>query len=358
MDVDAVPPLVVVTGDAVLLERMLSVTATLGVEPEVVPDPGVLRAVWARAPLVLIGGDAAADVAAMVLPARRGVFLVGLDHALSDVCAWSAPLGAAVLALPSGADRLASALAEVSGRRARAGRLLAVIGGAGGVGSSTCAAGLALVGARLGHRTALVDVDEQGGGLDLLVGAEGHDGWRWPRFAGARGFLGDLHGQLPHSDGVDVLSTAREAPPGAALSADQLQAVLLSVARTHDLVVADLPRSLTPACREALRQADDVLVVVRADLRGIAAARELLQELRPACAALSVLVREGRVRGVDADAVAGALGLVRAGTIPFDVGLVLAAERGDPPGRSPRSPLARSCRQVLEGLPPVGVVHP
>jgi secretion/DNA translocation related CpaE-like protein len=215
---------------------------------------------------------------------------------------------------------------------------------------------LALVGARLGRRTVLVDVDEQGGGLDLLIGAEGEDGWRWPRLAGARGFLGDLRGQLPHRDGLDLLSMAREAPPAPPIGAEQVKAVLLSVARTHDLVVADLPRSLTPAGREALRQADDVLLVVRADVRGIAAARELLPELVPVSAAVRLLVRLGRVRGVEPDAVAGALGLPRAGTVVFDAGLVLAAERGDPPGRSPRSALARSCREVLEALPPLGAV--
>ncbi|MFL6064379.1 MAG: septum site-determining protein Ssd [Friedmanniella sp.] len=355
MEVDESPQLLVVTAEAALLERVLSVTATLGVEPEVVADPVMLRSAWLRAPLVLVGVDVAADVVALVLPVRRGVFLVGLDDALGEVCAWSVPLGAAVLPLPSGADGLAAAVAEGSGRRSRAGRLVAVIGGAGGVGSSTCATGLAVVGARLGWRTALVDVDEKGGGLDLLVGAEGDDGWRWPRFAGASGFLGDLHGQLPHSDGVDVLSVAREAPPGVPIGAEQLRAVLLSVGRTHDLVVADLPRTLTPACREGLRQADQVLLVVRADLRGIAAARALLQELLPACVSLHLLVREGRVRGVRPDAVAAALGLPCAGTLPHDAGLVLAAERGDPPGRSPRSMLARSCRQVLEGLAPAGV---
>ena len=355
MDVDGAE-LLVVTADVGLLERVLAVTATLGVQPEVVRDLALLRPAWARAPLALIGVDVAAEVAALVLPARRRVFLVGLDQALSEVCAWSVPLGAAVLPLPSGAERLAAALAEVAGRRARAGRLLAVVGGAGGVGSSTCAAALAVVGARLGRRTVLVDVDEQGGGLDLLVGAEGADGWRWPRFAGARGFLGDLRGQLPHSDGVDVLSVAREAPPGAGLGVEQLRAVLLSVARTHELVVADLPRVLTPACREAMRQADEVLLVVRADLRGVAAARQLVQELVPACASVRLLVRQGRVRGVAPEAVAGALGLPCAGTVPFDAALVLAAERGDPPGRSSRSALARSCRQVLESLPPLGVV--
>jgi secretion/DNA translocation related CpaE-like protein len=347
-------PLVVVSADAVLLEHVLAVTATLGVEPRVLAEAALLRPAWAGASLVLVGADLAADVAALVLPVRPGVHLVGLDGDLAEACAWSVPLGAAVLVLPSGADTLAGALAEGDGQRGRSGRLVAVIGGAGGVGSSTFAAGLATVGAQLGRRTALVDVDEQSGGLDLLLGAEGAPGWRWPRFAGARGFLGDLHGQLPHSDGVDVLSTAREPGP-AALGAEQLRAVLLSLARTHDLVVADLPRGLTVGCREALRLADDVLLVVRADLRGIAAARALVRELAPACGRVDLLVRQGRFRGMDPPAVAEALELACLGRVPHDAALAPAAETGDPPARSPRSGLGRSCRQVLEALPSPGV---
>jgi secretion/DNA translocation related CpaE-like protein len=347
--------LVVVTADPVLLEHVLAVTATLGVEPRVLAEAGLVRPVWTSAALVLVGADLARDVAALVLPVRRGLHLVGLDDALAEVCAWSAPLGAAVLVLPSGADTLAGALAEIDGRRGRDGRLVALIGGSGGVGSSTWAAGLATVAARQGWRTALVDVDEQGGGADLLLGAEGAPGWRWPRFAGARGFLGDLHGQLPHTDGVDVLSTAREPGPVVPFGAEQVRAVLLSVTRTHDLVVADLPRALTPACREALRLADDVLLVVRADLRGIAAARALAQELAPACGSVDLLVREGRSRAVDVGAVSEALGLPCRGRVPHDAGLVLAAERGDPPARSARTGLGRSCRQVLDALPSPGI---
>ena len=69
--------------------------------------------------------------------------------------------------------------------------------------------GLAFVAARSGQRTALVDLDPAGGGLDLLVGAERLDGWRWPRLASARGHLGDLGDQLPCVDGVEVLSMGR-----------------------------------------------------------------------------------------------------------------------------------------------------
>lgn len=351
-----VSPVVVVTRDDALLERVLSVTAALDLEPEVVPDVGALRQRWATASLVLVGLDQAAPVAALVLPRRTDLYLLGDDELPEDAVAWSARLGAAVLTLPSGADVLAAAIAASSGRRGDRGRLVCVLGGSGGVGASTFAAGLAVTAAATGRPVALVDADENGGGLDLLLGAEQTPGWRWPRLAGARGQLGDLGGQLPSAVGVELLAMARQPQPAAALPADQLSAVLVSLLRSHELVVLDVPRLLTAATREALRTADLTLLLVRADLRGVAAAREVALELVPACERLAVLAREGRARGLGAEATAAAVELPLIGIVPHDDSLVLAAERGDPPARAPRSSLAKACRRVLAELEPVPAV--
>ena len=341
---------VLVTGDPVVLSRVQAVTATLGVELSVVQEPADVRAVWASAGLVAVGSDAAAAVAALGLPARRGLLLVGRDEAPAAACTYSTELGAAVLTLPTGAEALAAAVGGRGGRRPGSGRLVAVTGGCGGVGSSTWAAALAVVGARSGTRTALVDLDPRGGGIDLLLGAEQLDGWRWPRLAGARGFLGDLHGQLPHTEGVDVLSSARGGEDSLPATAEPVRAVLMSLLRSHPLVVVDLPRDLGAVTAEALRQADELLLLVRADVRGVAAGREAARPLARHCSSLSVLTRTGRFRGVDADAVASALEVPLAGIVPHDPRLTVAAERGEPPGRSSRSPLARSCRIVLDRL--------
>ncbi len=349
-------PVVVVTRDPELLDRVLSVTAALDVEPEVVPDAGALRGRWAGAPLVLMGVDQAAAVASLVLPRRTNLYLLGEDKALEDAVAWSARLGAAVLTLPSGADALAAAVAATDGHRGDRGRVVCLVGGSGGVGTSTCATGLAVTAAGSGWRVALVDADERSGGLDLLLGAEQTAGWRWPRLAGARGHLGDLRGQLPVAAGVDVLAMARGPEPAGPLPADQLAAVLLSLQRSHQLVVVDLPRRLTGATRQVLRTADLTLLLVRADLRGVAAAREVAHELAPACGPLAVLVREGRLRGLDAQAAAAAVDLPLIGVVPSDDALVLAAERGDPPARVGRSSLAKLCRRVLAELEPTGAV--
>ena len=342
--------LVVITADPELLDHVLSVTAAVGVEPQVASDPGALRPLWSTATAVLIGVDQAPQVAAMVLPRRTETYVLGLERDRDAVHAWSMPLGGAVLTLPDGASWLATALADASGQRAGHGQLVGVVGGSGGVGASTLAAGLAFVAARSGVRTMLIDADPYGGGIDLLLGAERIDGWRWPRLATARGHLGDLGGQLPQVDGVDILSMARGDEDTGGPDAEQLTSVVLSAVRSHQLTVVDLPRSLGLSAREAIRRADRVLLVVQADVRGVAAGRALVRQLDQACRELSLVVRLGRARGVDADTVVNGLGLPLAGTVGDDPTLIAAAECGDPPARSARSPLARSCRAILDAV--------
>lgn len=342
--------LVLVTADAELLDNVLSVTAAVGIEPQLASDPGALRPCWSTAAAVLVGVDQAAEVAAMVLPRRAEIYVLGLERDRDAVHAWSAPLGAAVITLPDGAGRLAAALADADGQRSGDGQAVCVVGGSGGSGASTCAAALAFTGARLGVRTMLVDADPLGGGIDLLVGAERIPGWRWPRLATAQGHLGDLSGQLPRVDGLDVLSMARSEPGSQGPDAEQMVAVLRSATRSHRLTVVDVPRSLGPAAREALRRADSVLMVVQADVRGVAAARELLVELENACREIRLLVRVGRSRGLETTVVAAGLGRPSVGTISDDPTLVVAAECGDPPGRAQRSSLARACRTVVTDL--------
>jgi len=315
----------------------------------VVADAGSVRSVWLSAAMVIVGVDQAPQLANLVLPRRPDVLVVGEEQARDEVCGWSPALGAAVVLLPGGAHRLTSALADSTGPGAGQGRLVAVVGGSGGAGASTSAAALAFLGAQRGLRALLVDADPIGGGLDLLVGAERVPGWRWPRLSAARGHLGNLAGQLPQVDGVDVLSAARhprEADPGP--DVEQMKSVLLSASRSHQLVVVDVPRHLTPAGREALRRADLVLLVVVAQLRGIAAAQQLVTQLDEACTSLGLLVRLTRPRGLSAEAVAEGLGLPLLGSLADDSSLAMGAARGEPPGRSGRSPLARSCRAVLD----------
>ncbi len=349
-------PVVVAIADSELLDQVLSITAVVGVEPLVLSDPTLVRRHWSSAAMVVIGLAQAARILALGLPRRAEVYLVSHERDTAQAQQVSMELGAAVVPLPASASWLSDAIAEAGGTGRGTGRLICVAGGSGGVGASTLAAGLAFVAAR-SQRTMLIDADPRSGGIDLLLGAERTPGWRWPRLANARGHLGDLTGQLPAIDGVDVLSTARGEPPGWQLQPEQLKAVLQSAMRSHEMTVVDLSRALGLHVAEALRQAELVLLMVRDDVRGVAAGREVARELEGECPHLRLIVRQGRSRLLEPKLVATGIGLPLLGSFEDDPSLVLAAERGDPPARSGRSSLARLCRQVIATLPEMQTAH-
>ncbi len=72
----------------------------------------------------------------------------------------------------------------------------------GGTGVSTLASGLAWAAARSGIKVGLVELNPSAGGIDLLLGIERKDGWRWPELASARGVTTDLGSHVPSLDGV------------------------------------------------------------------------------------------------------------------------------------------------------------
>ena len=260
--------------------------------------------------MVLVGVDQGAALAELRLPRRAEVYLLTETGTAPEAYQWSVPLGAAVVVVPGNARWLSGAIADLSRRPSGSGQTICVAGGSGGVGTSTLAAGLAFAAARSGRRTALVDLDPGGGGLDLLVGAERLDGWRWPRLVAARGHLGDVGDQLPSVDGVELLSMGRgvEAvrPP-----AEAVRAVLGSLTATHDLTVVDVPRPLENARVEPLSTAGAWLLVVRDDLRGVTGGREGVRALEAVGVRPRLVVRTGRTRLLDPQTVAEGVGMDR-----------------------------------------------
>ena len=325
--------------------------------------------------MVIIGIDQAAQLASMVLPRRSDLYVVGEDDARDQVCLWSVRLGAAVVLLPSGANSLTIALADSQGRGLGRARSVAVVGGSGGVGASTCSAALAYVAAQGGSKTLLIDGDVRAAGSTCWSARSGYRGgaglgwqqhgdtWeicavtchRWPgstcwqwlvQTQGGGPWVTGQGLRGPALSGLMLVRRWQLNPP----DAEQMKAVLLSAGRSHDLVVVDVPRELTPAGREALRRADLVILVVLGQLRGVAAAEQVGRELGQACTALGLLVRTVRPRSLSAAEVADGLGVPLLGTVVDDPMLRLGAERGEPPGRGGRRQLARVCRDVLSTL--------
>jgi len=331
----------VVAGDGETQDVILSAVAALALDAEVVSDLERIGQPWRVASTVLVSGDQAAGLAARALPRRDGVFLVGPDPV--ELSRWSAPLSARVIQLPEGGAWLGAVLTErSSGARAP---VVTVLGASGGVGASTLAAALAQLAADRGGGAALVDVDPLGGGIDLLLGAERTDGWRWPRLRGADGQVGDLRPYLPVVEQVSVVSMARTSTLD--LAREPLAAIVGSLRTWHSLVVLDAGRSLGPASREAVRLAGRVLLVVTAGVRGVAAARATVDVFGLERVELVLRRRRG---GLDPGLVAEAVGLPVVAELPEEPRLVAAAEVGEPPARGWRRRYRSAANRVLDAV--------
>lgn len=260
------------------------------------------------------------------------MFLVGR---IADLEPWSAALGAAVIELPEGAGRLTALFASATLRGS--GVTVWFRGASGGLGVSSLLVGMSVVAAKR-RRVALVDLDEQGGGLDLLFGAESMPGWRWPELAKAEGGLADLSGLVPSPDGVTLVSMGRAGhSPGPVAQ----EAVLSSLARSHDLILVDAGRQPPPPEAPAYW-------VVGAELRSVAAAKRQLGEAGGQRAD-GVVVRVGSGRRISPGAVTESLRCRLLGVVPTDNRVPRLAEAGLPPG-AVGGPFNRAATRLVGSL--------
>lgn len=320
--------------------------AAAGIEPRVLDDPVDALAEWSSAQVVLVGDDVADDLAA-VGPGRRGdVHVVGISpaDAVFRAAVW---LGAeSVLDVAAAGDHLVELLTDV-GEPAADGRLVGVVGGAGGVGATTLACALAQAGAE-GSPTLLVDTDPLGPGLDRLLGLEECPGVRWDELHATSGRLGAraLRESVPRDDGPGVLTWS-----GARGSLDPttLRETLSAARRGHDLVVVDLARHGGATTIELVGRCDAVLVVAPATLAGVASTARLVAALGGLDAPAGLVLRPGDVSHHDA---AAATGLEVVHELGHQRGIAQSVDLGLGPLTSRRGPLARAVRILLPWTTP------
>lgn len=344
----------VVTADQDLLDDALRLAATARVEVDVAVDRHAAALTWQESPLILVGADVAAAMADAALPRRAGVLLLALGRPEAGIWQRAVAIGAeAVVELPVAQDNVTQRLAECAAGPVPPAHVVGVLGGCGGSGASVLSVCIGLVAARIRPPALLIDVDPAGGGLDLLLGMEEQPGLRWPDLAGASGRLspGGLRDALPSSQGLTVLACARPAQDD--LPEPALRTILAAGRRSGGAVVLDLPRHPTSAAACAIREVDDLLVVVRGEVRAVAAALRVVTTLTAAGARPRAVVRCSARAGLSADAVADALSVPLAAELRTDPRLQRALEQGRPLRLGPRAALAR----VAERLLPAAVPH-
>lgn len=355
MPVDPLPLPLLLTGDPELLDDVLRLGAAAGVELTVAADVAAARRAWSLAPLVLVGGDLAQALAASAPPRRPDVVVV--SHDLDDAAVWRRAVGVGaehVVFLPDGEAWLVERLAEGVERGLGDAVTVCVIGGRGGAGATTLAAALALAGTDRSRRTLLVDGDPLGGGIDMVIGGEDAVGMRWPDLAATRGRVSGpaLRAALPEIGGLTVLSWDRSSP--LSIPVDAMRALLTAGRRSNDLVVVDLPRRLDAAAEEALAHCTLTLLVVPAEIRAVAAAARVAAAVSLHTADLRAIVRGPAPSGLTGAMIADSLALPLAGEMRAEPGLAGALERGEPPARRGKGPLARMCAGLLDALPAPG----
>jgi secretion/DNA translocation related CpaE-like protein len=347
-EVDAAPPpVLLVTALAELEAELRRLAGAVGVGLDARPDLETAGRDWLRAPVVLLGEDAAGRGT----PVRRpGVVLVAPADAGQRVWQRAVEAGAeAVAVLPRDDEWLLERLAAAADGPPRASRLVGVIGGCGGAGASSLAVALALRAARR-REVLLVDADPFGAGIDLLAGVEDATGLRWGDLLHARGVLraGVLRQGLPTLGRLRLLTWGRHDPIDVPVTG--VEAVLDAAGRSHDLVVVDLPRRDDPATAAVLWRLDTLLVVVPATVPAAAAASRLVTRLAPHVADLRLVVRGPAPGGLSAAAVADALELPLAAVCAAERRLASATDRGEPPGSRSRGPLARLSADLVDLL--------
>jgi secretion/DNA translocation related CpaE-like protein len=330
-----VPPLLL-SADEALVTAVTAVAEQVGTRPTHVRRVGEAGGLWDRAPFVLLGLDAAPTVSGR-LSRRAGVVLVTADPDDAGVWSVAADIGAEFVAvLPDAAPWLPEVLrpllesAAASRRRAP---VVAVAGGRGGAGASALAVALGVASARAGNRTLLLDLDAEGGGLDLLLGAEEHPGVRWPGLAGLRGrvdpaVLLDAVVTLQRLPAPLHLVSADREP--ARFGADAVRALLESVAAAVELTVVDLGRVCGPAADAALAATDRCLLIVPRETRAAVGAARVKQRLQAAGVPVELVVRGPAPAGLSVAAVEEMIGMAAVASLRPDGGLAAALDVGEP----------------------------
>ena len=355
------PSVLVLVADPGLQDDLMRLAAAAGVTAAIGVEPAAAGPLWARVPLVLVGGEELESCAAAALPSRPGVVVVAVDPDDEGVWRRALEVGAqGVVRLPDAESWLVQAMADAAGDGKVPAPVVAVTGARGGAGASVLAGALATTAVREGLTPYLLDLDPLGAGLDVLLGAERVHGVRWHDLGAAVGRVpsGALREGLPCVGGVRLLAfdPARAVlpPPGVVGS------VVDAASRDGDVVVVDLPRwsmrgraEQDPAggmAAEVLPRSSLLVLVCPADVRsalsgGRLMATEALRGYRSA-----VVVRGPSPGGLAAADIAAALGMPLLGSMAAEGRLDRSLDDGDAPAHRGRGPLAGLARRLLADL--------
>lgn len=340
------PGVLVVTDDAALLQEMQRAAAGVGLALHQARDAGAALAHWSAAAVVLVGADLAVTVGRSTPRRRPHVHLVCLGEADEVHFRAAVDVGAESVVAHAGQHGVIADLLAERAESRPPGRVVAVVPGSGGAGASTLACALTQAAAARG-RALVIDCDPRGAGVDRILGLESQLGLRWKTLADSPGRISgeSLRNAVPRRGELGLLTWGgASASRPTALAAATVRDVVEAARRVHDVVVVDLPRGEDDVVREVVARSDQVLLVVRPTVTGVAAAARQLGVLDTR---VGLVVRG---RGIGLDSLARSVGAEVFAQMGDQRGLDEAVDLGLGPLRSLRSPLGRTAIGLLDAL--------
>ena len=336
-----------------------TVVDSLSFDLRVAESPLISRDLWEGAEFVLVGSDLAGKCVENLFTRRSHLLVVhvrseaGLGVApesISERDIWRHAVALSaenVFELPAASFRLTEVLSEVTIPAPAQGVLspnvISVVAGSGGAGASTFAVNLATHAVTRGMSAVVIDLDQFGGGLDLVLGAEEIPGIRWCDINPGSGRISadTLAAALPRANGVAFLSQSRSCFGG--VSVEIVAAVIDAARRAFDLVVLDLPREHSDCNELLIGQSTVTCVIIRNHVRAIAGSIAVSQWVINSGGQVQfVLISDSK--GLGSPDVSSALNFQDLTEIAFMPAMTTRADEGDPPGTN------SGYRQVCEVL--------
>lgn len=237
-------------------------------------------------------------------------------------------------------------------------RLIAVIGGKGGVGATMTAQALAwLVAEALGEKTVLADAASGTGSLGVAYGVEPVTTLAEAARLGRDGSDDDMRRILQTaSDNLSLLVFGGDAVLGDDPDPDAVEALFTRVMQKNPVVVVDLSGAAHPVQRRLISCAAHVVVVTSPQVTALRNCRTLITEIKHHRSSLDNLDLVLNMQGmpaaeeVPAAEIVKALGVEAAAKLPYAPKLVMASEMtGKPLGKN------KAAQAWLENLMPVAL---
>ena len=219
--------------------------------------------------------------------------------------------------------------------------LLPVVGGSG---ASTLASAMAVESAIKGKRVCLVDLDPQGGGIDLVCGAEQTSGARWSDLMDVEDISGaDLLRSLPECAGVRILAMRSEP-----ITEEKVDYILGALLTAFDLVYVDCAQGMNTYWQSIYSRSNQILLVLPTTVRATNVAKRIVESQDHD--RVGLVVRKLPGTGLTPLAIAQTLGVGLKGHVATDNRVVEQIEQGIGLGRVTIGAFSKQVSQLCADL--------